>query len=238
MNYLKNQIMIYLYTIKHSFNIIQAAPWGWLAIWLFITMFMFVSLFALLLPFTGYLFLLNMGLLIGMVSTAHELSHDPEYQYQNRTLDPFFAPWRADNAFTGFALGFVLILAIILWGAFLNRFYPTAQHDGVIWLPNFLFFPSGKILFLGVPLLWIWFAPSYFIHHHESVFKAMMFSISGCLKNGVSLALLFSSFAGLIAMIVSASTIHPIWLLPIWTCFYVLISISSYAHFYVIHVRG
>ncbi len=90
MNYLKNQIMIYLYTIKHSFNIIQAAPWGWLAIWLFITIFMFVSLLALLLPITGHLFLLNMGLLIGMVSTAHELSHDPEYQYQNRTLDPFF----------------------------------------------------------------------------------------------------------------------------------------------------
>lgn len=234
MNYLHHQTTIYLHTLQHTFRLLSAAPLGWLAIWVFVTLFMFVTLLASLLPITGYLFLFNICLFTGIVSTADALNHEAEYTHQNRTLDPFFAPLRADERFFGFTLGLASIVAVIAWGGLLHQFYPPAQHNG---LPNFWFATSGKILFFSIPILWIWFSPSYLIYHGESLAKAMMFSVAGCLKNSVSLFLLLISFALPIALIVSATPIQPIILLPLWTLFYIMIGVSSYAHFCMIYVR-
>lgn len=231
MNYLQSQIQIYVNTLLGTMRILLAAPIGWLVLVLFMLMFNFVSLLAIfLVPILGYMFLLYINVFIGANNTAHELSQESDCLYQNRSIDSFFAPFRADERFFGFGLGLCVILGMGLLAIVLHHLYQlcggTNYHST---LPDFLFHETWRKAFVIVPMMWLWFAPSYHFYRGDNPIYAMAFSVSGCLKNMLSWAMLLASL--LLPLLWLLDVLHPIAWLPIVSMAYLLLGICSEVHY-------
>lgn len=238
MNYLQSQAHIYVHALLGMARLVRIAPLGWLMIAVFVMSLNLISLLTFVMPpMLGYMFLLHICVFIGVNHVAHTLSEDLEYLYQNRSIDPLFTPFRADERFFGFTLGLCVMLGMVVWAIVLHHLYQAMgsmhHHDT---LPDFLFHTMWRNLLVFVPMLWLWFAPSYHIHRGDNPIYAMAFSVLSCLQNAVSYLALLGSL--MLPLLWLQARLSPIYWLPLVSVGYLLLGVASYVHFRaIVHFR-